>query len=33
MYPFTRLAWLAIDLYLRPGGEGERRADEAVRRR
>ena len=31
MYPVTRLTWLSVDLYLRPGGEGERRADEAAR--
>ena len=25
LYPFTRLTWLAVDLYFRPGGEGERK--------
>ena len=31
LYPLTRLTWLSVDLFLRPGGEGERRADEAAR--
>ena len=30
LYPVTRLTWLSVDLFLRPGGEGERRADEAA---
>ncbi|MBI3789890.1 MAG: DUF983 domain-containing protein [Gemmatimonadetes bacterium] len=25
MYPFTRITWLAVDLFFRPGGEGERK--------
>ena len=33
MYPITRLTWLAVDLFLRPGGEGERRVEEAARHR
>ena len=24
MYPFTRVFWLAVDLYFRPGDEGDR---------
>jgi uncharacterized protein (DUF983 family) len=24
MYPFTRITWLAVDLYFRPGERGER---------
>lgn len=31
MYPVTRLTWFALDLFFRPGGEGERRADDAAR--
>lgn len=29
LYPLTRLAWLAVDLFLRPHGEGERPAADA----
>lgn len=25
LYRFTRITWLAVDLFFRPGGEGERR--------
>lgn len=29
LYPLTRLTWLAVDLFLRPHGEGERPPEDA----